>query len=295
VEDHVIELERVDLAAIKSAEALTNVLLQDSQLLPVVLEHDLSISLSARSLLVGCGIAISPARGHANLPTSTREIAEYGARVGAELRSSASAGCLLMCLLSERSGTTISTVSSTEAEKEWLHSLSDPDAAAPMHPAWQEWLHDLYLQSGPLDRERVERMAEVELLTRAQQAGTLVAADVLATLGRPVAITSALHFERVRLVVDGEIANGAGLMSFDPTELLVEVADAAQEMIMDDSTVWPECPQHDAGLHPELVDGEAVWVCRSGAHTVARIGRLGKTVPPSAKAARRVERRRKRS
>ena len=106
--------------------------------------------------------------------------------------------------------------------------------------------------------------------------------------------TAGVHFERVRVVVNGEIASGAGLMSFDPTELLVEIADATQEIIMNDCMVWPECHQHHVGLHPELVDGEAVWLCRVGGHTIAHIGRLGETVPQSAKAAKLLERRNKR-
>jgi hypothetical protein len=181
-----------------------------------------------------------------------------------------------------------------EEEEEWLQNLRDGETAEPMHPAWQEWLHALYLRRGPLAPEDAVRMAEAELLARAQQAGTVVAADVMGTLGRAADITAGVHFDRVRVVVDGEIANGSGLMSLDPTELLVEVADAAQEIIMDDGVVWPECPQHDAGLHPELVDERAVWVCRVGGHKVARIGQLGAAVPLSARAAKRLERRKRR-
>jgi hypothetical protein len=150
-----------------------------------------------------------------------------------------------------------------------------------MDRAWRDWFHALYLERGPLAPDKVLRMAQSELLSRAREAGTLVASDVGATLPQPADITAGVHFERVRVVVNDEIANGSGIMSFDPTELLVEVADAVQEIIMDDSMVWPECPQHNAGLHPELVDREAVWVCRAGRHTIGRIGRLGETVPLS--------------
>jgi hypothetical protein len=187
-----------------------------------------------------------------------------------------------------------SVVPIAQEENEWLQNLRDGETAEPMHPAWREWLHALYLRRGPLTRKDVERMAEVELLSRAQQAGIVVAADVMGTRGSSVDITAAVHFDRVRVVVNGEVANGSGLMSFDPTELLVEVADATQEIIMDDSMVWPECPQHDAGLHPDLVDERAVWVCRVGGHTVSRIGHLGDAVLLSARAAKRLERRKKR-
>jgi hypothetical protein len=162
-----------------------------------------------------------------------------------------------------------------------------------MDPAWRDWFHALYVERGPLAPDKVLRMAENELLNRAREAGALVAADVSDTLAQPADITAGVHFDRVRVVVNDEIANGAGIMSFDPTDLLVEVADAVQEIIMDDSMVWPECARHNAGLHPELVDGEAVWVCRAGRHTVGRIGRLGETVPLSKRAAKRLERRKK--
>lgn len=183
-------------------------------------------------------------------------------------------------------------MSTAEEEERWLQTLSDRDAADPLDPAWRDWLHAVYLDQGPLAMERVLRLAEEALLSRAKEAGTLVATDVTNTTQQTADITAGIHFEAVRVVVNGEVANGVGLMSFDPAELLVEVADAAQEIIMDDRWIWPECPQHDAGLHPELVGAEAVWVCRVGRHTVAPIGQLGGAAPRSAKAANRRERKR---
>ena len=55
-------------------------------------------------------------------------------------------------------------------------------------------------------------------LRRAQEAGSRVAADVSATLGQPIEITAGVHFERVRVVGNDCIANGAGLLAFDPTD-----------------------------------------------------------------------------
>jgi hypothetical protein len=188
-----------------------------------------------------------------------------------------------------------SSVPTGEDEEEWLRHFRDPeDSREPMDPAWRDWFHALYVERGPLAPDKVLCMAENELLDRALEAGALVAADVWATLAQPADITARVHFERVRVVVNDEIANGSGIMSFDPSNLLVEVADAVQEIIMDDSRVWPECPQHNFGLHPELVDGDAVWVCRAGRHTIGRIGQLGETVRLSKRAAKRLERRKNR-
>ena len=186
------------------------------------------------------------------------------------------------------------TVAAPEDEETWLQNLIDKEATDPTDPAWLHWLHDLFLSRGALPTDRVVMLAEAALLNRAREAGEFVAADVSATTEQVAEITAGVHDEAVRVVVNGQVANGVGIMSFDPMELLVEVADAVQEIIMDDSWVWPECPQHDAGLHPELVEGQAMWGCRVGGHTVARIGQLADAAPRSVKAARRLERRRNR-
>ena len=182
----------------------------------------------------------------------------------------------------------------TGDEQTWLTQLQGADSDTPIPSAWLTWLHEVYTKQGPLEPSTVLTLARDELLRRAQEASVLVAEDARATLTSPTGITATFDHEGVRVVVNSEIASGVGLMCFDPTELLVEVADYAQELIMDNSRVWPECLQHDAGLHPELDNGEAVWMCRVGRHVVAPIGQLGKTISRSPRAAKRLERARKR-
>lgn len=178
----------------------------------------------------------------------------------------------------------------TPEEEAWLEQLRGDDPGTPIRDDWMEWLHEIYTRRGPLARSIAEGLAMGEILRRAQEAAALVAKDVRVTLGSPPDITTIIEAERVRVVVNGETASGAGLMSFRPAELLVEVADTAQEMVMDDYRVWPECLRHQAGLHAELDHGQAMWVCRSGKHVVAPIGQLVRTVPRSPGAARRQER-----
>jgi hypothetical protein len=182
----------------------------------------------------------------------------------------------------------------TGEEGAWLEELRGDDPDMAIGYDWMEWLHEVYMTRGPLAPSIVEALAQEEALKRAQEAAALVAEDVTATLASPIDITATIEAERVRVIVNGEVASGAGLMSFGPSELLVEVADAAQQMIMDDYRVWPECSQHNAGLHPELDDGQAMWVCRSGRHVIAPIGELDRTVPRSSRAAKRQERARRR-
>ena len=181
----------------------------------------------------------------------------------------------------------------TADEQTWLKQLQGADSDTPIAPAWLQWLHEVYTAQGPLEPSTVRSLARAELLRRAQEAAVQVAEDVRATLASPTDITATFDHEGVRVVVNGEIASGVGLMSFDPTELLVEVADYAQELIMDDSRVWPECVQHDAGLHPELDNGQAAWICRVGRHVVAPIGQLRKSISLSPRAAKRLERAKK--
>lgn len=182
-------------------------------------------------------------------------------------------------------------------EESWLKKLNDPDTDNPIRPDWLEWLHGIYVTQGPLEPTRVESLANDEVLRRAQQAAALVNEDCRSTFPRPTEITAIVYDERVRIVVNGEIASGAGLMSIGPAELLMEVADAAQDLVMESDAqwrVWPECLQHDVGLHPELDNGQAVWACRAGRHIVAPIGRLANVVPKSPRAAKRQERARRR-
>jgi hypothetical protein len=70
------------------------------------------------------------------------------------------------------------------------------------------------------------------------------------------------------------------LWEIDPAKVLAEVADEVQDgllgVVVDGNwRFWPECRQHNAGLHAEAHDGRAVWWCRLGQHELAQIGRLG--------------------
>ncbi len=52
------------------------------------------------------------------------------------------------------------------------------------------------------------------------------------------------------------------------------VADTVQDILGERWTAWPLCPQHDYGLHPDIIGREAVWLCRRGRHYTP-VGRLG--------------------
>jgi hypothetical protein len=44
------------------------------------------------------------------------------------------------------------------------------------------------------------------------------------------------------------------------------------EVIDRDQEVWPVCDRHQAGIHPRLIAGRAVWCCSPGDHVLRGIG-----------------------
>jgi hypothetical protein len=151
----------------------------------------------------------------------------------------------------------------------WLDTVLSPSDHRRNDTDWIEWFRHVFQHQGGLDAGKLDRVALAEQKDRAAKACTLVAADVLATTGR--AVTAAPFVDEwdvgqfvVRLRVDDEVVNGNGLDAIGVGELAVEVADAIQEEVMDDRLVWPECPLHNTGLHPELHGGQAESTTASG-------------------------------
>ncbi|MGW2158863.1 hypothetical protein [Nonomuraea sp. NPDC001699] len=64
--------------------------------------------------------------------------------------------------------------------------------------------------------------------------------------------------------------------AYEPVATLVLIADLAQGVIAEqEGEIWPTCPAHSFGLHPERAGGAALWTCKAaGGHTVAAIGAL---------------------
>lgn len=61
-------------------------------------------------------------------------------------------------------------------------------------------------------------------------------------------------------------------------EFLALVADELQDAVMEALFgVWPVCPQHQLGAHPQVFDKQAVWWCsdRSG-HVISAVGQWGR-------------------
>ena len=75
---------------------------------------------------------------------------------------------------------------------------------------------------------------------------------------------------------NGDVHGTLDLSTNDREALLVEIAEAVQYLVSYNAgdPVWPVCPTHGFGLHPELDHARATWVCRPHHHVVAQIGHL---------------------
>jgi hypothetical protein len=79
---------------------------------------------------------------------------------------------------------------------------------------------------------------------------------------------------------DGHHGSGSGISpasARDPVTALAEVADEAQDAVMETIwAAWPVCPAHEMGVHIEVRDGAVVWWCTgSGGHVFAPSARGG--------------------
>jgi hypothetical protein len=76
---------------------------------------------------------------------------------------------------------------------------------------------------------------------------------------------------------------GVALHPGEPIEeLVVRVADTAQDWIAESGPLWgrawPACPLHPGSHHPltpRAIEGDAIWTCSADTTAVASIGALG--------------------
>lgn len=137
---------------------------------------------------------------------------------------------------------------------------------------WRRWLRHRYDAEGPVPKEIIDRDARAHLLAVVSDAVAAVLADIDRTRSYTPTVVVEEHDGFLCVVVD-ESWSGLSL-SIERSGALVEIADYFQEQLEDQLGCWPECKAHEAGLHPEVRSGAAVWWCRRGDHAVSLIGEL---------------------
>lgn len=162
-------------------------------------------------------------------------------------------------------------------EYEWLSAVAEPELGVlAARSDWHEWLHELFVSRGAASGPELLRLAFAVQREVAEGASRRVAADVAHTTGTVVAIELATWDRTMRITCDGKTRDGdTGFVAIGREEAACEVADTVQDVLQERSwKVWPTCAAHDSGLHPDLINGEAVWLCRRGKHHTP-IGALG--------------------
>jgi len=113
-----------------------------------------------------------------------------------------------------------------------------------------------------------------DLVALAQRAVDAVSADLHRTMSDPPEITVSPWDEGGVCI---EVLNGytaPSMWARTEPEAIAEVAEYIQDQIAQTLGSWPHCARHGTGLHAEVVDGQAVWRCRFGDHSIAAIGAL---------------------
>ena len=117
----------------------------------------------------------------------------------------------------------------------------------------------------------------MDFIDRVAEALRTVLLDLATLASPPTGFTVTRIDGNVYIEQSGDINGGDELDDrHGAVQLLVDVADAVQAYVSwgAGDEVWPVCPLHGFGLHPEVVNSSAQWICRPHNHTVARIGHL---------------------
>jgi hypothetical protein len=134
---------------------------------------------------------------------------------------------------------------------------------------WGERLHQVFTTQGAIRGPDLRRLASAAQQQAAEAASRRVAADVARSTGHTVVIGPVVSGHNMRIACDGELSNDDSGIFFaiGEEEAACEVADTVQDILLERLwRVWPTCARHDSGLHPDFIDGGAVWLCRPGRH-----------------------------
>jgi hypothetical protein len=156
------------------------------------------------------------------------------------------------------------------ADDDQPHDMPEPDQGL------RAWLQALFQSHGPVSTEVVQVAFVLDQVALADRA----VASVLGDLHRTSSFRPKVNVDDVdgsiRITVNGSYTTPSmSAAPFDVAAGIVEVADYLQEKVIDNAgPVWPVCPWHGFGLHPQVNVGRAMWWCRPLDHPVSVVGEL---------------------
>jgi hypothetical protein len=157
--------------------------------------------------------------------------------------------------------------------EDWYSAM---DVSDDVRSRYRPWFLQLFRDHGQVTKDVARVAYRLDQLAAAEIAVGTVVEDLHRTTGlRPQVRVDDID-GIVRITVGGGYTTpSVDALPTDERETLLQVAGYVQHEFMSSRMlVWPTCPVHDFGLHPELLDGLAVWRCRPGGHTVGKIGEL---------------------
>lgn len=135
-------------------------------------------------------------------------------------------------------------------------------------------LRRVYAEDGLLFGDDLRRRLLALRFAHAESALRLVLSDFPATVDwavTPTVSMNALVYARG----PGVIVHGWEVLGIGFQDTLIEIAANIQADYIDEFFhVWPSCSSHRLGLKPDMRNGVGVWMCGSGPHVVARIGKI---------------------
>lgn len=173
-----------------------------------------------------------------------------------------------------RSGSIVAVTDEFDA---WLDQVASRDTNDPgTRPAGaDEWLRATFDRHGPLSAQALRREASKLATQLAREAVERFLRDLHSTTDEGPLIEIRQDDEYGLVVSYDGGYTAPPFFAMRQAEATRELADYLQTEVHGDmSRAWPTCPEHGVGLHAATSGDQAVWLCRTGAHSVAVIGEL---------------------
>jgi len=164
----------------------------------------------------------------------------------------------------------------TSALYEWRTKLAHEGACdfdvLSEEPELVAWLERVFADNGALPADQFGPMVLRHRLELAQGALGKLQAAFLRDRGLRADLELRADQPSRDLPMGRVWVDQTAILAMTRADVLVEIADGFQDYVAGVHwQVWPECPQHGNGAHPETIDGRATWMCRAGNHPVAAI------------------------
>lgn len=159
--------------------------------------------------------------------------------------------------------------------RQWLSQLtSDPEIDLdPADDTTQNWLREVHRDNGAVTTKWLHLLLFEHRRDLAEKVLDTIRRQAEYQVGDLTGLAIQAPEEPSPTSPSGLIAiDDVAIRGIDTDTVAVEVADGVQNYIAQAlRQIWPQCPIHGNGLHPDLYRGEPLWICNQGPHPQRRI------------------------